>query len=221
MLLVLTAPGRIPVFKLPFWSVYRSKHSLLLFPRRCLSRFTFGAALGPWRANTFQLRTFILSTRFKQETVPCPANQRSLNWTRIHETCPASLGISTCDGYHQLISPDTRLPCRISETLVSAFDYIGDDTIRICCGPTLMQAPVEIAKLKVLGIRKARKEDTKMEVTMVMNQDLTGKFTARFTPRDKVIEGEASVDFDGSRAANQKDGNDVVTSRLHCNLLFS
>ncbi len=60
-----------------------------------------------------------------------------------------------------------------------------------------------------------------MDVTLVMNQDLTGKCTACFTPRDKVTKGEASVDFDGSRALDRKDDNAIATTQLQCNLLSS
>lgn len=71
---------------------------------------------------------------------------------------------------------------------------------------------MEVAKLEVSGIRKARKEDTKMEVTMVINQNLTGKFTARFTAQNEEAKGEASVDFDGSRALDQQDGNAAINA---------
>jgi len=76
---------------------------------------------------------------------------------------------------------------------------------------------MEVAKLEVSGIRKARKENTKLEVTMVVNPYLTGKITARFTPQDEVTKGEASVVFDGSRALDQQDGNAIITIGLDCN----
>src|ERR1700712_47712 len=66
---------------------------------------------------------------------------------------------------------------------------------------------VELATLPVLGIRRGKKEDTKMRVTVVVNKDLTGVFTALFKPEDKLNKGEACVEFNGSPCGRQALGS--------------
>lgn len=49
-------------------------------------------------------------------------------------------------------------------------------------------------------------------MTLVMNldEDLTGSLTAQFTPRDKTIKGEVSVNFDGKHAGVYKRDNVII-----------
>ena len=61
------------------------------------------------------------------------------------------------------------------------------------------------------GIRKAKKKDTRMTLAMDLNEDLTGSLTARFTPREKTIKGEASTYFDGRQAGVHKRNNVIIT----------
>jgi hypothetical protein len=117
-----------------------------------------------------------------------------------------------------LVSPGTRLPCRRSDTLVSVFDHIGDDTLILCGRCSFGHRPVELAKLLVLGIRKAKKEDTKMRVAITLNKDLTGVFTAHFTPEAKLNKGEACVEFNGLPALNSTLANDPAYPH-HRNIL--
>ncbi|KAK5202692.1 hypothetical protein LTR96_011882 [Exophiala xenobiotica] len=138
------------------------------------------------------------------------SEDKSLSGSLVHGTSPASFGISAWDGYLELVSPGTPLPCRRSDTLVSVFDHIGDDTLIICGRSSFGHRPLELATLPVLGIRKAKKEDTKMRITIALNKDLTGVLTARFTPEDKLNKGEACIEFNGSPALNSILANDLA-----------
>jgi hypothetical protein len=58
--------------------------------------------------------------------------------------------------------------------------------------------------------RSQKKEDTKMRVAIAVNKDLTGVFTALFTPEDKLDKGEACVEFNGSPALNSTLANEIA-----------
>src|ERR1700733_5949036 len=49
--------------------------------------------------------------------------QTSLAWLQLHDQSPASYGIQAFDGYLELITPKTPLPCKKSEIMESAFDH--------------------------------------------------------------------------------------------------
>ena len=51
----------------------------------------------------------------------------------------------------------------------------------------------------MISSQKAEKEKTKPKATMVLRKDLTGIFTARFTPENRTAEEEVSVTFHGGQ----------------------
>lgn len=200
---------RISTATMPFWSPRRSTPTVHLaarpfpFTSRCRAAFRLQDCL--------RVRTFNTSTQSQREVVSSQSNEKSLSWRPIYDNPPVSFGVCAWGGYHQLISPDTPLPCRIPQYFEGALDYIGHDTITICHRRSMIHKYIDIATLQVPGIRKVRKEDTRMKIIMIMERDLTGKLTAHFTPQDKVQRGEVSVHFDGARALDQRDCNAVIT----------
>jgi len=201
-----------------------------LAPVRCpttffreICRFTSsGALLTPGRSSfqTFRgslqtevlpLRLFTSSTQRRREDVPLQARDGSLTWTQLHTRSPASFGLFTFDGYHELVAPGTSLPCSKSNTLESVLDYIHGDTLRICYRQSLLHPHVNLAQLELRNIRRAKKEDTKVKVTLTVKQDLTGKCTACFKTEDKWTKSEASVAFDATLLYGQGNRNVVIT----------
>lgn len=55
-------------------------------------------------------------------------------------------GIQAFDAYLERISPKTQLPCKKSETMESAFDYIRSVSLVIDCRQSMLDLPVEIAE---------------------------------------------------------------------------
>lgn len=144
------------------------------------------------------------------EVSPRADKHTSLAWLQLHDQSPASYGIQAFDGYLELIPPKTQLPCKKSETMESAFDYIRSVSFGICCRRTILDLPVEIAEDAELdNVRTAKKGATKFKVTMRMGKDLMGNFIVQDTwTRSKV-----SVDFDGGRALQARtDIHGMITS---------
>jgi hypothetical protein len=186
-------------------------------PQPRLLTCTFRAATAFWSRQGIQvqtLRAFHSVTRLKTVLTPVPVTvdqqTSSLIAVPIYETSPASFGIDGWPGYEQFISPGTPLPCSKSMTLMSALGHIGQDIICVCGFLPATRLRVGIAKLIVVGIRKAKKEKTKLKATIVLQKDLTGTFTGRFTPADGASKGEMSVDFYGGQVLNPQNGNNVV-----------
>lgn len=177
------------------------------------------SATAYWRrqdilAQVRSLRAFTsASIRLKHEKVDPQRSlaafkqQTSLTAVLIYETSPASVGIDGWYGYEEFIPLGTTLPYIKTVKLRSAFDHIHKDTIQVCgCLPGV-QLRVDLAELTVHGIRKAEKEKTILEATMLLRIDLTGTFTARFTPGDGETTAEVSVDFCGGQVLIQGDGD--------------
>ncbi|KAK5215436.1 hypothetical protein LTR47_006977 [Exophiala xenobiotica] len=201
-----------------FWRVYSPVMAPFPATRKWLSSPSFGMALVAQEYSTSLKPRCDASTVAKHE-VGSHSEEKSLSGSLVHSTSPASFGISAWGGYHELVSVGTPLPCRRSDTLVSVFYHIGDDTLIICGRSSFGHRPVELAALPVLGIRKAKKEDTKMRITIALNKELTGVLTARFTPEYKLNKGEAYIEFNGSPALNSILANDPAYPQLHRNIL--
>lgn len=148
---------------------------------------------------------------YQQEKIPSLSSSNSLRPTSRFDTSPVSFGILAWKGYDPFILPGTRLPCRETAIFESEFDYVEDDVLRVCFCPPLKEGFKVIAELPVSGIRKAKKKDTRMTLVMDLNKDLTASLTARFTPREKTIKGEAFTNFDGRQAGVHKRDNVIIT----------
>ena len=129
-----------------------------------------------------------------------------------YESSPAFYGINGWDGYEPFISPGTRLPVRKSVRLESALDYIGQDTMQVCGFMPNTRLRVRLAGLALHGIRRARKEETTMEAVMVLRPDLTGTFTAHFTPQDGTESAKVSVAFHGGQVLKQVEDGDALAT---------
>ena len=121
--------------------------------------------------------------------------QTSLAWVRLYDYSPASYGIRAFDGsYLELIPPKLRLPCEKSATMVSPLDYMRSVAFGICYRQSMLDTYVEIADDAVLNnIRLAKRGEAKFRVTMQMDKNLTGNFSAQ----DTWTKSKVSIDFDG------------------------
>ncbi|KAK4163076.1 hypothetical protein QBC43DRAFT_240000 [Cladorrhinum sp. PSN259] len=127
-----------------------------------------------------------------------------------YDISPVSIGINSWDGYVQIVAPSTRLPCSRSVMLRSKFDYIGEDRMQLCgylSGPRIR---VDLVMLSIWGIRKEKKEKTKLKATVTLRNDLSGTFTAHFTRYDGKS-AEASVDFYAEEILSKGDGKDEIS----------
>ena len=127
--------------------------------------------------------------------------QASLIAMPVYESSPISLGVMGWYGYEEFISPGTSLPSTKSITRESIFDYISETDTPVCgCLPGA-RLRVDLAMLAERGIRKAKKEDTRSQATIVLQRDLTGTLTVRFMSEDKgrIVSKEVAVDFAGAR----------------------
>ena len=191
----------------------KSVTRLAPFPRLRQSTPAFSAA-AYWRCQNILNRAFSsASTRRKHEhTVPerslaASEQQTSLIAVPVYETSPASVGIDSWFGYEEFISPGTTLPCTKTAQLVSAFDYIQEDTIQVYGYLPGTRLRVDLAELTMHGIRKAKKEKTTLEAIMLLRTDLTGTFTTRVTPEEGKTRTEASINFCGGQVLVQGNGS--------------
>ncbi|MCJ1251369.1 hypothetical protein MMC30_008602 [Trapelia coarctata] len=172
-------------------------------------------------AQVQNLRIFTSPTRLKDakpDPVPAPPALKlltSLIAVPIYEKSPASVGIDGWEGYEKFIPAGTTLPCSKSMTLGSAFDYIGEDDIPVSGFLPGVRLRVVLAKLAVRGIRKARKENTTFEATILLRSDLTGMFTVRFTPHNGNAEKtKVAVEFSAEKLLTVGKGNDNAVASV-------
>jgi len=138
--------------------------------------------------------------------------KKSLAWVQLHDRSPASYGIENLDGYLELIPPKTPLPCKKSDLMESAMDYIRLASFGIRCRRTLFDAPIEIAEDVVLdNIRLAKKGQAKFKVTMEMDKDLTGSVTVQ----DVWIRSKKTVDFDSGRLFQEWNSDHSLINNQH------
>jgi molecular chaperone DnaK (HSP70) len=157
------------------------------------------------------LKTRVLSTQLPSRDVPNPLDkQTSLAWLQLHNHSPASYGVQGFDGYLELIPPKTPLPCKRSELIESALDYVRRVSVGIYYRQTMLDAPVAIARDAVLdNIRLSKKGQAKFKVTMRMDKDLAGSVTVQ----DTWTKSTVAVDFDGGRLLQTRKGdNALITS---------
>lgn len=139
-----------------------------------------------------RLRTLVQTPPASEEGLT-NTQETALAWVQVYEQSPASYGVNTFDGYLEMAPSGAHLPFKATETLESAFDYITHDSIPVCCRASLLDAPVEIGKVELHGIRKAKKADTKVKVTLELGKDLVGTMTAQ----DVFTKSRASIEFQG------------------------
>lgn len=96
--------------------------------------------------------------------------------------------------------------------LGSKFDHIGDDRMQLCGYLPGPRVRVDLAVLWICGIRKEKKEKTKLKATVTLRKDLSGTFTARFTRYDGKA-AETSVDFCAEEIIIKGDGKDALSVR--------
>ncbi|KAI9760913.1 MAG: hypothetical protein M1835_000080, partial [Candelina submexicana] len=93
-------------------------------------------------------------------------DQTSLAWVQLHDESPTSYGIDLWGGYLEMIPPKAKLPCEKTASLENALDYIKHDTFIVRHRQSILEAPVELAKVELNGIRVAKNGVAKMKATM-------------------------------------------------------
>lgn len=188
--------------RLPSSAAHLAPFSQLAHPIPALSAVAFRQQQGILaRVRSLRAVTSLSTKPNHEKTVAAPSlaapeKQTSLIAVLTFEKSPASVGFDGWNGYEEFIHPDATLPCTRSVTFESAFDHIVEDTIQVRGSLPGAQRCVDLAKLKLHGIRKARKEETTMKATMLLRNDLTGTFTVRFTPEDgSGRDAEVAVEF--------------------------
>ncbi len=132
----------------------------------------------------------------------------------VFEKYPVSIGINGWPYYVEFVPAGTASPYKRTMTLVSAFDYIAEDTIPICGYLAEGRSRVDIAAVLLRGICKAEHWKTKVEATTVLRNNLTRTFTARFRSQNTTARAEASVNFDGQQILGQGTGTAVCLCGL-------
>jgi hypothetical protein len=118
--------------------------------------------------------------------------------------------VDTWFGYLELVAPKMALPCKVTHTFETVFDYQKYTDIPVCYRASMLHLPTQITHLTLRGLRLAKKEDTRMKVRMEIGKDLAGTVTAW----DVYTRSTTSVDFDG-RVAIQPQGSDNIVLKLN------
>jgi len=136
------------------------------------------------------------SPLFSGETLVQTDRQTSLAWRQIHDESPASYGINTWGGYFEMIPPKALLPYKKTATLENALDYISHGMFTVYYRHSILEGPIELAKVELNGLRVAKEGVTKVKTTMRIGKDLMGSLKAQ----DSYTKSVASVVFDGGAA---------------------
>jgi len=136
-----------------------------------------------------------------------PTNRTpSLAGVRVYDRTPTGYGVGTFWGYLELIPPKTPLPCRTTEVLDSVVDYPRYADFPVYYRTSMQYAPIEIASVRLGGLRAARKESIGIKVRMEIGRDLMGNIMVW----DVITKSTASIAFDGTVAARAQGSDDAV-----------
>ena len=174
----------------------------LLFPRQLVSRtprFLF-------TSRRWSTSSALPASSQAQGSVQ-KSQQTSLTWVQLYDESPVSYGIDTWGGYLEMIPPKARLPYEKSANLENALDYIKHGTFTIRYRQSILEAPIELAKVELNGIRVAKKGIAKAKATMRINMDLIGSFKVQ----DIHTKSAASLVFDAGAAFRASKGHGIVT----------
>jgi hypothetical protein len=116
-----------------------------------------------------------LTTKTTARSVPCVIRARHRRWI-------SGVGAG-----------QTSLPHKAGDALHNVFDFIRYTTFTVCYRRSMLDAPVKIKELELRDIHIAKVEKMMVEVTIDVEKDLIGKFTAL----DRHTKREISVVFDG------------------------
>lgn len=185
------------------WRFCLGTISTIVVPPVPYSLPAFRPVFTAWQGSPMPFRPFSFSRRSKEEKVPSLSESRPLRPMATFDTSPASFGIWGSNGYDAMVTAGTRLPCRETAIFESDFDYVEQDVLSVCSCPPLENNFIIVAKLPVLGIRKAKRKDSRIQLVMELDKDLTGRVTAYFTPQESSMKGEVSTTFDGAQGVGR------------------
>lgn len=133
-------------------------------------------------------------------------------WIQLHDHTPAGYGVATFFGYIELIPPNVALPCKATQALESALDYLKSTDIPVCYRASMLHAPTQITYISLNGLRIAEKRDTRLKVRVEIGKDLVGTVTAW----DVFTRSTASIKFDGKVAIPTQGGDKAFLNRNSC-----
>lgn len=108
-----------------------------------------------------------------------------------------------------MIPSKAALPCEKTTLLENALDYIKQETFRVRYRRSILEAPVEIARVEWNGMRFGKAGVAKLRATMRIGRDLVGNFRVH----DVYTKSVVSVDFDAGRAFRAPQSHDVVVTK--------
>lgn len=145
---------------------------------------------------------------YSRKVVVKTNDQTSLSWVQLHDQSPSSYGISTWWGYYEMISRGASLPHEKTEIFESIFDYFDHETFTLCYRHSAQDAPVNIAKVELSGLRVAKKGITKVRTILRVEKDLVGLFTVE----DTFTKSKKSITFDAGTAFRAINSHGIVTN---------
>lgn len=136
--------------------------------------------------------------------------QTSLAWVQLHDQSPTSYGIFTAKGYDELIPSGAPLPHSETQTFQTIIDHMDRATFEICHRKSMLDVPVEITTVELVGIHVAKKGESKVKATMTLDQNLIGNFTVQ----DTFTKSKASTVFDGGVACRTQRSDKAMISKI-------
>ena len=137
-------------------------------------------------------------------------DQTSLAWVQLHDQSPASYGILIWSGYHEMISQGASLPHDKTEIFESILDYFDHETFTVSYRHSAQDAPVNIAKVELSGLRVAKIGVTKVRTMLRVEKNLVG----RFAVEDTFTKSKKSVTFDAGTAFRALNSHGIITNKL-------
>jgi len=107
-----------------------------------------------------------------------------------------------------MILPKAPLPHEKTETFESIFDYFDHETFTVCYRHSARDAPVDITKVELSGLRFTKKGITRVKVTLGVGKDLVGLFAVKNT----YTKSKKSIVFDAELAFRALGSRGIITS---------
>ncbi|KAK0301836.1 hypothetical protein LTR82_018102 [Friedmanniomyces endolithicus] len=111
-------------------------------------------------------------------TITSTPSSAELAWVQLHQHAPTSVGIvDATNQYHELIASNSRLPTYGRKRFESVFDYTS--TMRLSLAQRIgYHAPNILGDITLDGVRYAKAGDACANITIHLEQDLSGKAVA-------------------------------------------
>ena len=123
------------------------------------------------------------------------SQEKSLAWVQVHDynEAPASFGVNSWDGCYEMVPVKAQLPYKRIARSVNALDDCHSTTFSVLCRRSVFDAPIELAKLNLDGLRVTKEGGTNIKAILTMDRNLMGTLDIY----DTCTRSEASVSYDG------------------------